>query len=257
MERQKSVRGAAPKDRTDPFFLYLPLSGPHTPWMPTSEFHGKTSIGDYGDFVLQIDHVVGEVVNTLKQIGEWDNTILIFTSDNGAYWPEEEIALQNHDSNEGRRGQKGDIWDGGHRIPLVISWPNIIKNPVVYYGLTSLTDLYATFCEFFNQKMKRDEGEDSQSLLPLFQNENITSHRASMIHQSSRGLFAYREGDWKYIDGLGSGGFTEPTHVDQDKEGPKGQLYHMDKDPMESRNLYLMDINKASQLKKALDKQKR
>lgn len=250
--KQKFLRGVNPEDHTTPFFLYLPLTGPHTPWITTSEFQDQSPIGDYGDFVLQVDDVVGKVVERLKKMGEWENTILIFSSDNGAYWPEEEIELQHHDSNAGRRGQKGDVWDGGHRIPLVISWPGKIKRQTTYHGLTSLTDFYATFKAFLDQEMKPGEGEDSQSFLPLLTGENLKSHRKSMIHQSSGGLFAYREGDWKYIDGLGSGGFTQPSLIEPQDGGPNGQLYNMSHDPLESENLYLKEEKRVKEMKKTL-----
>ena len=255
IRKHKFLRGATSEKQTTPFFLYLPLTGPHTPWITAPEFQDKSPIGDYGDFVIQVDDVVGKVVATLKKMGEWENTILIFSSDNGAYWPEEEIELQHHNSNEGRRGQKGDVWDGGHRIPLVISWPGKIKRPSSYDGLTSLTDLYATFKAFLDQKMGPDEGEDSQSFLPLLHGEALKMHRKSMIHQSSGGLFAYREGDWKYIDGLGSGGFTKPSRIESEEGGPAGQLYNMADDPLESENLFMKEEERVQLMKNKLKKE--
>ena len=253
MTSHKFMRGTTSDDHTTPFFLYMPLTAPHTPWITTPEFQGKSPIGDYGDFILQVDDVVGQVVEVLRRIGELENTILVFSSDNGAYWPEEEIKRQDHDSNEGRRGQKGDVWDGGHRVPLVISWPEGINRSSTYNGLTSLTDLYATFSAFLEQEIGPEEEEDSMSFLPLLKGEDMKSHRTSMIHQSSRRLFAIRDGNWKYIDGLGSGGFTQPSHREPEGKGPQGQLYNMKKDPTESVNLYMKKKNRAMQLKKQLD----
>lgn len=252
VSRHKFVRGVTSEDSTSPFFLYLPLTGPHTPWITSPDFQGKSSVGDYGDFILQVDDAVGQVVDKLKKAGEWENTIVIFSSDNGAYWPQEEIELQNHDSNQGRRGQKGDIWDGGHRIPLVISWPDKIKRSITYDGLTSLTDFYATFKAFLDQGMEPGEGEDSQSFLPLLQGKELKSHRTSMIHHSSRGVFAIRDGDWKYINGLGSGGFTKPAKVEPQRGDPPGQLYNIAKDPSESENLYSENKERVEEMKKSL-----
>jgi arylsulfatase A len=116
----------------NPFFLYLPLTGPHTPWVPTERFKGKTPIGLYGDFVLDMDDAVDQITNALQKHNLSENTILVFTTDNGGYWPQEEIDLHVHDSNQGRRGQKGDVWDGGHRVPLIISWPARIDKPLVW-----------------------------------------------------------------------------------------------------------------------------
>ncbi len=255
VRRHRFMR-AATDGRTQPFFLYMPLTAPHTPWMVSTEFQGQTSLGDYGDFVLQVDDVVGQMVALLKQNGEWENTILIFSSDNGAYWPEEEIALQHHQANGHRRGQKGDVWEGGHRIPLVISWPEKIKNAVEYNGLTSLTDLFATFKDLLGQPVGTGEGEDSQSFLSVLLDGTTESHRTSMVHQSSRGMFAIREGDWKYIDGLGSGGFTAPAILEPGDGDPQGQLYHMSTDPLELENLYLSESGRVVQMKKALEKAK-
>lgn len=256
IRRHKFMRGGTADDHVQPFFLYVPLTGPHTPWMVSPEFQNQTPIGDYGDFVLQVDDVVGQVVATLKQIGEWENTILIFSSDNGAYWPEEEIELQKHDAHAGRRGQKGDVWEGGHRIPLVISWPSRIEQRMEYNGLTSLTDFFATFRELLGQPDRPEEGEDSQSFLSVLVEGDTEGHRTSMVHQSSRGMYAIREGDWKYIDGLGSGGFTAPAILAPADEGPQGQLYRMSTDPMEMDNLYLSESRVVLQMKKALEKAK-
>jgi len=240
---------------SDPFFMYLSLTGPHTPWMPTDEFKGKSSIGTYGDFILNVDHVVGQVNETLKKLDIDENTLIIFSSDNGAYWPQSEIELQNHDPNWGSRGQKGDIWDGGHRMPLIMSWPSHIKNPLVYDHLVSLTDLFATFADFTNQKLSKDSGEDSFSFLHVLNGNTDKITRNSMIHQSSGLMFSLRKDGWKFIDGLGSGGFTAPSKIDPVPGGPSGQLYQIIKDPLESENLFLQFPDKAEHLKRELNQQ--
>ena len=134
------IDSQASQHPTQPFFLYLPLTGPHTPWIPTDKFKGKSEIGLYGDFVMEIDDIVAQIKETLVRNKIDENTLIIFASDNGAYWPEEEIKLHGHDSNSGTRGQKGDVWDGGHRIPLIISWPVVIAGNRQYHHLLSLTD---------------------------------------------------------------------------------------------------------------------
>lgn len=240
---------------TEPFFMYLPLTGPHTPWMPSEQFKGKSAIGTYGDFVMNVDHVVGQVAQTLKRLGLGDNTLLVFSSDNGAYWPQSEVDLHKHDSHAGRRGQKGDIWEGGHRMPLVMYWPAGIKKPLVYDHLVSLTDLYATFADLTNQKIQPGNGEDSFSFLHVLQGNTRKATRPSMIHQSPGGLYSIRKDEWKLIDGLGSGGFTAPNKMAPSPDGPKGQLYNLQRDPQESVNLYLQYPNKVKQLQKELQKQ--
>lgn len=222
---------------TKPFFIYLPLTGPHTPWLPTKNFRGKSSIGTYGDFIMDIDHVVGEIAATLKRLGIDENTMVIFSSDNGAYWPQSETDLHSHDSNWGTRGQKGDVWDGGHRVPLIISWPARIKQQMVYPHLISLTDFFATFGNLTGQKHQKSNHKDSFSFMHVLNGNTGKITRRGMIHQSSGGMYSIRQDEWKFIDGLGSGGFTSPDKTDS-LPGATGQLYHIKSDSLESRNLF-------------------
>ena len=226
------------EEPAEPFFLYLPLTGPHTPWVPTSQFRGKSPIGTYGDFVMDVDHVVGEVTETLRRLGIDDDTMVIFSSDNGAYWPQSEVDLHGHDSNWGTRGQKGDVWDGGHRIPLIISWPSHVKQKVVYNHLVSLTDLFATFRDMLGQNHEKSSGEDSFSFLHVLEGNTDKITRRGMIHQSSGGMYSIRRDEWKFIGGLGSGGFTSPDKSDSLPKGATGQLYRIKSDSLESRNLF-------------------
>jgi len=236
----------------EPFFLYLPLTGPHTPWMPTEQFKGQSNAGLYGDFIFNIDDAVKQIKEVLKREGIYDNTMLIFASDNGAYWPQEEVELYAHDSNQGRKGQKGDVWDGGHRIPLVISWPSQIKKSSEYPHLISLTDFFATFCDFTGQEPGEDSGEDSFSFWKVLTGEKDAPIRHSMVHHSVSGFYSLRIENWKYIDGLGSGGFSHPTRLTPEKNGPKSQLYNLNDDPLESQNLFFQHPEKLSELSIAL-----
>ncbi|MEX2566908.1 MAG: arylsulfatase, partial [Cyclobacteriaceae bacterium] len=246
----------AENNSSTPFFMYMPLTGPHTPWIPTDMFKEKSSIGTYGDFILNIDHVVGQITETLIKNGLYENTIIIFSSDNGAYWPKSEIELNQHDSHMGRRGQKGDIWDGGHRIPLIISWPTGINRKGHYEHLVSLTDLFATISDLTNQKLKDNNGEDSFSFFHVLNGDLNTKTRHSMVHQSSGGRFGLRMEEWKYIEGLGSGGFTDPRVMEPKPGGPTGQLYHTKNDLSESTNLFLKHPKIVDKLQNELDKQK-
>lgn len=238
----------ATENRETPFFLYLPLTGPHTPWMPSEKFKGKSSVGVYGDFIFDIDNAVKQIKEALVRNETAENTMLVFSSDNGAYWPQEEIELFAHDSNQGRKGQKGDVWDGGHRVPLIISWPAKIKQPLKYENLISLTDFYATFCDLTGQKPKAGQAEDSFSFWHVLNGETDKVIRESMVHHSSGGYFGIRLGDWKYIDGLGSGGFSHPAKLTPEEKGPKGQLYHLKEDALESQNLYFQHPGKVAEL---------
>ncbi len=235
-----------------PFFMYLPLTGPHTPWMPASEFRGKSGLGTYGDFILNIDDVVGSIAGLLKNLSIDENTLVIFTSDNGAYWPEEEIALSHHHSSFGRRGQKGDIWEGGHRIPLLVSWPGAIKKHKLTNDLISLTDIYATLAELTGQEIRQNNGEDSFSFRGLLSGTQGKATRHAMIHHSSGGMFAYRKGDWKFIDGLGSGGFTTPVREEPAPGMPSGQLYNLRADSLEAQNIMAENVKRADALRKEL-----
>jgi arylsulfatase A-like enzyme len=222
--------------KSNPFFLYLPLTGPHTPWVPEEQFKGKSSVDTYGDFILTVDNVVKVINEKLQKLGIANNTMIIFTTDNGGYWPEEEIKLQNHNSNYGRRGQKGDIWDGGHHVPLIIKWPAKISKAKKYTYLVSLTDFFATFSDLTNQKIMG--GQDSFSFNHVLNGNLSKPTRNSMIHNTSQKFFAIRQGKWKYIDMLGSGGFTNPSYIEPKENMPKGQLYDIISDPLESNNLY-------------------
>jgi arylsulfatase A len=236
----------------EPFFLYLSLTSPHTPWLPTEPFQGKSNVGVYGDFIFDIDDAVKQIKDALTRNGILENTILIFSSDNGGYWPMQEVELYGHDSNQGRKGQKGDVWDGGHRIPLVISWPQRIRKASEYPHLISLTDFFATFSDMTGQPYEENSAEDSFSFWKLLNGQSNEPFRHSMVHHSASRFFGIRSGDWKYIDGLGSGGFSQPTRLKPEKNGPTGQLYNMIEDPLESINLYFKYPEKVSELSSLL-----
>lgn len=232
--------------RKKPFFLYMPLTSPHTPWMVEPKFKTKGQVGDYGDFVAQTDDVVGQVVAQLKKLGIYDNTIIIFASDNGGAWTKQDIEKWNHNSNEGRRGQKADVHDGGHHIPLIVSWKNVFDNHLVSQPV-SLVDIFSTLAEIINYNLKATEAEDSYSFLPLL-NKKGNSARDFVIFHSASGMFGIRQGDWKLIEGLGSGGFTMPKFEKQLANGPKYQLYNIKNDPLEQENLYLQNPEIANAL---------
>ncbi|MEM9346257.1 MAG: arylsulfatase [Planctomycetota bacterium] len=223
---------------TSPFFLYFPLPAPHTPWTPSKEFQGDTEVGWYGDFVAQTDWSLGRVMAALDRNGIADNTLIVFTSDNGSHWPVADIEKWGHDANNGWRGQKADIHEAGHRVPFLVSWPAVIKPGTVSDQTVCLTDLFATAAQIVGHEMKDDEGEDSISLLPIFKGEATEPIRGATVHHSLRGMFAIRKGDWKLILGLGSGGFTKIDTKAEQEAGIKGQLFNLKKDPQEKTNLW-------------------
>jgi len=228
------------RQRADrPFFLYVPLTAPHTPWMPTDEFRGKTQVDWYGDFVAQVDWAVGQIVQAVDDAGGRDNTLVIFTSDNGSHWPVAQIQQFGHRANGPWRGQKSDIHDAGHRVPFICRWPGKIKAGTQSDQTICLTDVLATCAAVVGDTLPADAGQDSYSILPALLNPSLDQPiRAAIEHHSGNGLFAIRQGPWKLILGLGSGGFTAPAQVKPKPGGPQGQLYNLQDDPGEQKNLW-------------------
>jgi arylsulfatase A len=238
-----------------PFFLYLPLAAPHTPWVPTNDYAGKSKAGEYGDFVQQVDAAVGEVLRTLAEAGLADNTMVIFTSDNGPYWRENFVKQFNHKSAGGFRGMKGDAFEGGHRIPFIVRWPGNVKPGTTSAATTTLTNLMATCREVLGLKSRADLPEDSYSILPvLLGKASQIADQPAVVHSSSIGFFAIRKGDWKLIEGLGSGGFTEPKEIKPKTGEPVGQLYNLATDGAETNNLYQQNPEKVRELTDVLVK---
>jgi arylsulfatase A-like enzyme len=247
------IREQAAKNPEKPFFLYLPLTGPHTPWVPGEEFKGNSEPGTYGDFISQIDHVVYRVTETLRSLDIEENTLLIFKSDNGAHWSENDILTYAHQSNRGTRGQKADIWNGGHRVPLIVRWPASVKGPAICDHTISLVDLFATLAELTGQQFDESCAEDSYSFCHLLRGEMEQPVRDQIIYLSGAGGLAIKSGKWKYIRWLGSGGFTEPVRLEPVEGRPEGQLYDLEEDPLETNNLYLHEPDHVRRLSRMLD----
>lgn len=225
----------------EPFFLYIPLGSPHTPIVPSPEWQGKSGLGEYGDFVMQTDNVVGEVSAALERNGIADNTLVIFTSDNGCSKAADikGLAKQGHIVSAHLRGSKADIWDGGHRIPYIVRWTGTVEAGTQNDQLICLTDLFATIGEITGKEIPLASAVDSVSFLPALSGEPIQSTRKGVIHHSFSGHFAYRQGPWKLILARGSGGWSSPNEIEaRKKDWPKAQLYHMKKDIGEENNLY-------------------
>lgn len=224
-----------------PYFLYLPLPAPHTPILPTEEFRGKSGIGEYGDFVLMVDAMVGKVLQAVKESGEDGNTIVVFTTDNGCSPAAgiKEMEAQGHRPNSIYRGHKADLFDGGHRIPCILRWPEGTKPHEVRQTIC-LTDFYATFAAINGYKLMDSEGEDSYNLLPAIVSETeIDPIREATVHHSIDGQFTIRQGDWKLLLSASSGGWSAPTPTDTLALDslPPIQLYNMKDDPSETTNV--------------------
>ncbi|MCH7686871.1 MAG: sulfatase-like hydrolase/transferase [Planctomycetes bacterium] len=222
-----------------PFFLYFPLSAPHTPWLPTKEFQGKSGAGAYGDFTTQVDWSVGQVLDALERHKLSDNTLVILTSDNGAHWTPGDIEKFGHRANRHWRGQKADAWEGGHRVPYLVRWPGVVKPGSISDETICHTDLLATCADVVGASLPPNAGEDSYSILPVLRGEKLNKPlREATVHHSINGTFAIRQGNMKLILGLGSGGFSNPRTIKPKPNGPKGQLYNLSDDPSEKINLY-------------------
>lgn len=237
-----------------PFFLYFAMPAPHTPWLPAKEFIGKSQAGPYGDYVTEVDAMVGKVLTAIKESGLASNTIVIFTSDNGPYWRPPFIEKFNHRSAYVFKGMKGDAWEGGHRVPFVVRWPQHIKAGSVSNVISTLTNLMATCADLVGGDKIADSSLDSYSILPvLMQKNDLPFVQKPIINESSGGLYAVRSGPWKLIEGRGSGGFSKPVTYHPKPGEAKGQLYNIKIDPSETNNLYLKDPTKVDSLSHLMD----
>lgn len=254
----KAVNFLRQQNKAKPFFLYFALTAPHTPWLPSSQFQGKSQAGPYGDFVVQTDAMIGRVLQALANLQLADNTLVIFTSDNGAHWLPSEITQYNHHANGRRRGQKADIWEGGHRVPFIARWPGQIKPNSVSPELICLTDLLATTAAIVRAKLPTDAGEDSADISPALLGKPLTKPlREALVHHSIDGTFALRQGPWKLALGLGSHGFSEPKDSKANVGEARGQLYYLPDDPEEQRNLWLQNPGIVARLTALLEKYQR
>jgi arylsulfatase A len=223
-----------------PFFLYFALTAPHTPILPAGAFREKSGTNPYGDFVLQVDHTVGRILQTLEANGIAENTLVIFTSDNGCSPAAnfQELARYGHHPSDRFRGAKADIYEGGHRIPFMARWPGYIKQGGVNNQVICLTDLLGTVADITGTAIKSSEGVDSYSLLPAFLGENRQPLREATVHHSVNGSFAIRKGDWKLILCPDSGGWSDPLPGSGLAATlPPFQLYNLRSDPGERENL--------------------
>lgn len=232
--------------KENPFLLYLPLTSPHKPVLPAKRFQGKSGIGPYGDFVLQTDDTIKRVLETLDNVKIADNTLVILTSDNASFMKRvaenghknrsttQGFLPETHQSNYIWRGTKTDIYEGGHRVPFLVKWPNGVKAGSTCDKTICITDILKTCADILNVEVEDNTGEDSFSLLPYLQENKPTIERGPVIHHSANGVFSLRNGKWKMIFANGSGGRQKP--VGKAWEKPY-QLYDISNDPSEIRNV--------------------
>jgi len=184
--------------------------------------------------------VFGQITKALDVNDVTENTLVIFTSDNGAHWLVRDIEKYGHLANKNWRGQKADIHEAGHRVPFIVKWPGKVAENSSNDQLMTLTDVMATLAAVTGQSIGDYAGEDSYNILPILLNETSNDDvRKDAIHHSLDGMFAIRKGDWKLIEQRGSGGFTEPALIEPADGEAKGQLYNLEADPAETTNVYL------------------
>lgn len=224
----------------NPFFLYFPLNAPHTPILPAPEWRGKSGLSDYGDFVMQVDATVGRVIEALELNGIRENTLVIFTSDNGCS-PAANIAemqRKEHFPSYHFRGHKADIYEGGHRVPFIVGWPARVAPGSTSDQLICLTDLMATCAELVGADLPENAAEDSVSILPALSGTATAPLHAAVVHHSINGSFSIRQKDWKLVLCPGSGGWSEPRPgSDEAKTLPLIQLFDLSNDIGETRNV--------------------
>jgi len=189
------------QDESKPFFLYVPYASPHTPVVPRPEFQGTSKCGIYGDFVQELDWSVGQILQAVEEKGMAKNTIVVFTADNGhaqGSFPMEFKEKYDHDPERGLNGHKATLYEGGHRVPFVVRWPEQIKTSSTCDATICLNDLYATCAALTGQKTDINQGVDSYSMLDLLKGGS-SYERPNSIYTDYGGKFAIRKGDWKLI----------------------------------------------------------
>ncbi|MBK1881273.1 arylsulfatase [Luteolibacter pohnpeiensis] len=250
------IRKHAKSDK--PFFLYLPLTAPHTPLVPSKEWQVKSGLGPYGDFVMQTDATIGTVLAALDETGIAEQTLVIVTSDNGCAPMAGVKALeeQGHHPSAQFRGLKSDIWEGGHRLPFVVRWPGKVAAGSTNPALICLGDFMATCADLLEVKLPDNAAEDSISILPLLLGKTGEAPRRSIVHHSNNGSFAIREGSWKLELCPGSGGWGNPTDQAAMKRGlPAVQLYDLSKDISETTNVEAEHPEVVTHLRALLEQQ--
>ncbi|MCA9192858.1 MAG: sulfatase-like hydrolase/transferase [Planctomycetales bacterium] len=252
-EAESVISNHAGQAELQPLFLYLALPAPHTPWLPSEEYRGKSKVGLYGDFAEMVDKMLGRVIAAMERAKMLDDALIIFTSDNGPVWYEEDAKRFAHDSCGPWRGMKADAWEAGHRMPFIVRWPGHVAPASECSQTICFTDLFATLAKITGYETKPEDGPDSFDFsLALAGNPGPV--RPSLAMASGSGLMTVRQGPWKLIAGLGSGGFSEPRREQAQAGGPAGQLYNLADDPAESNNLYVSQPEIVKQLQAELDR---
>lgn len=232
-----------------PFLLYLPLTTPHTPLAVNQGYQGSTGLGDFADLVVETDAAVGSILQLLDDLDVTRNTIVIFTSDNGCapYIGVKELEMQGHFPSGPLRGYKSDAWEGGHRVPFMVRWPQVVAANSVSNQLVHQADVMATLAQIWNYELPANAGEDSFSMLSVWHGE-ASPIRETAVSCSSNGIPALRVGNWKYIAAPGSGGWSK-----SDPGNTPWQLYDLANDLGETTNLAEQMPEKVTEMQQVLE----
>lgn len=243
-----------------PFFLYYAPHIPHYPHVPAKQFQGTSGVGLYGDFVKELDWAVGQIVNTLQENNILDNSIIIFTSDNG---PEKQvygyIKDYDHYSMKDFRGVKRDLYQGGNTVPFIVSYPGKIEKRTVSNRLVSQTDILGTVADYLGIKLDNNAAEDSYSFLDeIIKNHQVEQKREIAIHHSASGKLALRKGDWIFINAEKGNDSEEPDwyreYLGVIPDSESSELFNLKEDPQETKNLVNVNPEKADEMKSLLEK---
>jgi arylsulfatase A len=247
---------AADAKNGKPFFIYMPLNSPHTPINPTKEWQGKSGISMYADFVMETDWAIGEIKKALKDNGVEENTLLIVTSDNGCSPSADfdDLKSKGHNPSYVFRGNKADIYDGGHHIPFLVQWPAVVKAGTKCDLYTCLTDFMATAAEVNGYKLPDNAGEDSVSILTALKGETDKPLREAIVHHSITGAFSIRQANWKLELCPGSAGWSDPRPGKEESDAPRIQLYDLADDIGELNNVQAQHPDIVEKLTKLLEK---
>jgi arylsulfatase A-like enzyme len=220
-----------------PLFLYVPLTAPHTPWLPAERFVKSSTNGLYGAFIAHVDDCVAKIERALEESGMKENTIVVITSDNGPVWYEKDIERTGHKSTGVMRGMKGDVHEGGHRVPFILRWPSKVVAGSKSASLAGFIDMIPTFADVVGDKEHGKKFKDGFSLFETLKGGG--TQREVLFHLGTGNTLAVRSKNWKYIPFNGSGGFTKPRFVKAKKGEPTGQLYNLATDVGEQENVLL------------------
>lgn len=248
---------AEQKAKAEPFFLYVPFTSPHAPIVPSGEFAGKSKAGGYGDFMEQTDAACGRILQALEANGLRENTIVVFSADNGAErYAYERVRNHGHRSSGPLRGLKRDLWEGGHRVPFVVRWPGVVAAGAVSDALISQVDLMATFAAITGYVLPKGTAEDSYDLLPVWRGR-AGSPRRAIVHNTTANHYALRHEQWVLVAAKSGAVTRVPPWFDQENgytaHDQPGELFDLGADPGQRKNLYAERPEKVAELTKVLE----